>query len=175
MNLIPIQPVKLPPEFGGLWQSVVEDFRFNLLFRGTVRKSFIASLVIVTFYMMDSATVSKYYGHACALNFIVIVHETEPQKPEIVMIPFLPNASKGWGKVMFSVCSHPGVPTLTGGRGTYPGQVQMGCTYPDQGDTYPGQVQMGGGVPSLTRGVPTLARSRWEVPTLARVGSPWPR
>ena len=53
---------------------------------------------------------------------------------------------------MFSVCSHPGVPSLAGG--TYLGQ---------------GVPTLARGVPTLVRGVPTLARGTYlgqEVPTL---------
>ena len=83
---------------------------------------------------------------------------------------FLPPASEGWGKVMFSVCSHlGGVPIShnalqhfpechgAAGGGTLPGPAGGG--YPGQGG-YPG-----GGVP--WRGVP------WPGGTLAG-GVPWP-
>ena len=60
---------------------------------------------------------------------------------------FLPSASEGWGKVLFSVCLS--VHTSTGGvpqpgldRGGYPGQVWM-----VGGGRYPSQVWMVGGVP----------------------------
>ena len=57
----------------------------------------------------------------------------------------LSTASEGWGKVMFSVCSH------LGGGGTYLG---WGGTYLDQGSTYLGQgsTYLGQGVPILAGG-----------------------
>ena len=95
----------------------------------------------------------------------------------------LPTACEGWGKVMFSVCSHPkGVPILAGGGCTYLGQVQTGGTYPSQG--VPTLAWARWGVrPIPARGVPTLARFRWgylpwpggnpKVGTLlAKVGNP---
>ena len=49
-----------------------------------------------------------------------------------------------------------------GGGGTYPGQVQMG----GGGVTYPSWARSRWRVPTLARGVLTLARSRWGVPTM---------
>ena len=66
-------------------------------------------------------------------------------------IPFLPPASEGWGKILFSV--YLSVHTSTGGEGTWSG-LDGGGGYPSQvwmvGGGYPGQVLMVGG---------TLARS----------------
>ena len=70
---------------------------------------------------------------------------------------YLPAASEGWGKVLFSqasVCSHPGE------GGTYLGQVQMGG-----GGTYPGQVQTG--VPPARVGTPSPHQDRSAQRTLA--------
>ena len=80
----------------------------------------------------------------------------------------LPTASEGWGKVMFSVCSHPGR-----GGGTYLGQAEPtltrgGCLPWPGRDTYLG---WGGGVPTLARGVHTLARG--YLPWLGGY-LPWP-
>ena len=90
----------------------------------------------------------------------------------------LPTASEEWGKAMFSVCSHPGVPTLAGvptlgggvptlaGEGTYLGQ---GRYLPWLGGFL---LWMGVPIWGGDRG-PTLARG---VPTLMGEGGylPWP-
>ena len=74
----------------------------------------------------------------------------------------LPPASEGWGKVIFSVCSHlrgGGVtcPGLDGGRG-YPIQVWMVGGYPISG--------LGWGVPHLRSGVGGYPISGQRVPHL---------
>ena len=87
--------------------------------------------------------------------------------------PFLPPASEGWGKVLFSVCLSVNTsmggggaevpqPGLDDGRGVPPGQVWM-----VGGD--PSQVWMVGGTP----GTPTM--TGWSTPpTMTGWGTPPP-
>ena len=76
-----------------------------------------------------------------------------------IQVSSLPTASEGWGKVMFSVCSHlNGVPTLAGG--TYLGWEGVPTL---AGGTYLG---LEGYLPWPGRG--------WRVPTLPGGYLPWP-
>ena len=94
-----------------------------------------------------------------------------------VDIKFLPPASEGWGKVIFSVCSHlrgGGVPCPRPGLGGYPVPDLGWYPIPGLGGGYP--VPGLGGVPCPRSGVVPHPRSGWGVPCPRFVwGVPHPR